>query len=141
MLLDENYQTNAEYDAALAANLSEIKRLGLSADDVVAITHIEYHLRHAADGLSTALALWDNLPGRLKETPPGKSLEIEICEAAFYRDAERAMLAALGGGACKMSKSGQVVIFSAPHCGRRDLSGIREIAERQLQSAGIILPR
>lgn len=49
-----------------------------------------------------------------------------------------AMFAAIGG-LTKISRSGNSVVFSAPQCGRHDLSGDEATAEKQARAAGLDL--
>lgn len=59
-------------------------------------------------------------------------------DALWWPRVHAAMRANLGGKT-KWSKSGEVVIFSEPTCGRHDLSSWRERAQAQLDEAGIQL--
>lgn len=109
---------------------------GVSDGDAVLMLTAE-HLVTNERQPAEAQRIYDTLGDAAKNSTFAAGLRELLDEEAFYNRAEEAMADAIITGACKMSRSGQTVIFRQAQCGRQDLSGIRRIAEQQLTGAGL----
>lgn len=112
----------------------------LTSEQLRALAYVEGALVYGSPDI--ARIQFDYLDERTQNSSFGQALNQRIAQRAdeslWWPRVHAAMRAHLGGKT-KMSRSGEVVIFSEPQCGRHDLAGWRRQAERQLESAGIDL--
>lgn len=104
------------------------------------IAERQARLNQAADRVPADLLQRSSIARTLVEAARclQQQADAAVDEDRWYAAAERAMCAAIPSGKCKLSRSGQSVIFSEPQCGRHDLSeGRIGFARAQMRSAGI----
>ena len=135
------FKDDGQTDIAPQMRMHEDRlRLRLTDAQIKALAYVEGALLYSAP--AAALAEYEQLPAETKATPEALALQQQItqaCDDAQWWPCVHAAMRAAVGGATKMSHSGKKVIFGTPQCGRSDLSSWREVAERQLAAAGIVI--